>query len=163
MDWLITDPEGPHVRKEASTVQFEPVVISNLDAAPPGIAKIVGVSDDHELVKQCGAELRPMFRGRASVSSSQPYYVDATHEDANKGAVADLISAYVSAPRDEVATIGDSSNDVLMFKRSGLSIAMGNASDDVKAEAQVTTDSNENEGFAKAIERYVLPHGPRSP
>src|SRR5690348_12689263 len=46
MDWLITDPNGPHVRKEAATVQFEPVVIASPDSAPPGIAKIVGVSDD---------------------------------------------------------------------------------------------------------------------
>jgi hydroxymethylpyrimidine pyrophosphatase-like HAD family hydrolase len=45
---------------------------------------------------------------------------------------------------------------VLMFKRSGFSIAMGNASDEVKAQASATTDSYNDEGFAKAIERYVL-------
>jgi Cof subfamily protein (haloacid dehalogenase superfamily) len=157
MDWLVSDPDGSHVRKEAATVQFEPVVIANLDAAPPGIAKVVGVSDDHDLVQRCGAELQRLLRGGASVSRSQPYYVDITSKDANKGGVAELISAYLSVPKEEIATIGDSANDVLMFKHSGFSIAMGNAPNEVKAEAQVTTDSNEDDGFASAIERFVLP------
>jgi hydroxymethylpyrimidine pyrophosphatase-like HAD family hydrolase len=47
-------------------------------------------------------------------------------------------------------------NDVLMFKKSGMSIAMGNASKEVQAEANFVTASNEDEGFARAIERFVL-------
>ena len=47
-------------------------------------------------------------------------------------------------------------NDVLMFKPSGFSIAMGNASKDVQAQADVVTDSFDNEGFAKAVERFIL-------
>lgn len=156
-DWLLTDAQGPHVAREAWTVQFEPRVIADLDAAPPGIAKVVGVSDDHDLVQRCEAELQSAFRGRASASRSQPYYVDVTNKEANKGAVADFLSLYLSVPKEKIATIGDSANDVLMFKRSGFSIAMGNASDQVKAEANATTESNQNDGFAIAMERYVLP------
>ena len=74
----------------------------------------------------------------------------------NKGAVVDYLSTHLVIPRAEIATIGDSPNDVLMFKRSGFSVAMGNASDEVKSEANVTTDSYNDEGFAKAIERFVL-------
>ena len=47
-------------------------------------------------------------------------------------------------------------NDVLMFSRSGLSIAMGNASAEVQAQADLVTDSYHDEGFAKAMERFVL-------
>ncbi len=43
-----------------------------------------------------------------------------------------------------------------MFRKSGFSIAMGNSSDDVKAQASEVTDSDENEGFAKALRRFVL-------
>jgi len=63
----------------------------------------------------------------------------------------------MGVPAEEIATIGDQPNDVLMFRRSGLSIAMGNASDQVKSQADVTTDSYNDEVFAKAIERFVLP------
>ena len=65
---------------------------------------------------------------------------------------------------DEIAVIGDGRNDIAMFVRSGFSVAMGNASAEVKAKASEVTASNEDEGFAKAIEQLVLPRAaPRSP
>ena len=79
-----------------------------------------------------------------------------THKDANKGAVVDFLSRHLQLPTAEIATIGDQPNDVLMFKRSGFSIAMGNASDEVKRQATATTDSYNDEGFAKAMERFIL-------
>ncbi|MGH6930763.1 MAG: HAD hydrolase family protein, partial [Dongiaceae bacterium] len=96
------------------------------------------------------------FGDRATANRSQPYYLDVTHKDANKGAVVDFLSRHLGVPAAEIATIGDQSNDVLMFKRSGFSIAMDNASDQVKGQASVTTDSYNDEGFAKAIERFIL-------
>jgi hydroxymethylpyrimidine pyrophosphatase-like HAD family hydrolase len=114
------------------------------------------VSDDLEKVRRCEADAQAAFGERATASRSQPYYLDVTHKDANKGAVADYLSDHLHIPEAEIATIGDQPNDVLMFKRSGLSIAMGNASDEVKAQATETTASYNDEGFAKAMERFVL-------
>jgi hydroxymethylpyrimidine pyrophosphatase-like HAD family hydrolase len=79
-----------------------------------------------------------------------------THKDANKGAVVEFLSRHFKIPAAEIATIGDQPNDVLMFKKSGFSIAMGNASDQVKGQASATTDSYNDEGFAKAVERFIL-------
>ena len=70
---------------------------------------------------------------------SQPYYLDVTNQDANKGAVVDYLSQLLGVPSAEIATIGDMPNDVPMFERSGFSIAMGNAADEVKAQASGTT------------------------
>ena len=155
-DWLITKPGAPHVAREAWTVKFEPIVVANFDDKLDRVAKVVGVSDDHDRVKRCEADAQGALGERATASRSQPYYLDITHKEANKGAVVDYLSDYFTIPPEHIATIGDSPNDVLMFKRSGLSIAMGNASDEVKAQAKVTTDSYNDEGFAKAIERFVL-------
>ena len=155
-DWLITKPDAPHVAREAWTVKFDPKVVTNFDDRLDHVAKIVGISDDHELVKRCEAEAQAAFGHRATANRSQPYYLDITHRDANKGAVVDYLSAHLAVPTNEIATIGDQPNDVLMFDRSGLSIAMGNASDQVKSQADRTTDSYNDEGFAKAIERFVL-------
>jgi len=155
-DWLITKPGAPHVAREAWTVKFEPKVVANFDDRLGNVAKIVGVSDDHDRVQRCEADAQAAFGGHATASRSQPYYLDITNKDANKGAVVDYLSDHMAVPPEEIVTIGDSPNDVLMFRRSGLSIAMGNASDQVKAQAQVTTDSYKDEGFAKAMERFVL-------
>jgi len=93
---------------------------------------------------------------KASAARSQPYYLDVTHPQANKGAVVATLSKLLNIPPAQIATIGDMPNDVLMFRKSGFSIAMGNASDEVKAQASAVTDSNENEGFAKAVRKFVL-------
>jgi hypothetical protein len=155
-DWLITKPDAPHVAREAWTVKFEPKVVTNFDGVLNQVAKIVGVSDDHERVRRCEAEAQAAFGRRATANRSQPYYLDITNKDANKGAVVEYLSRRLDVPLDEIATIGDQPNDVLMFKRSGFSIAMGNASDEVKAQAAATTDSYNDEGFAKAMERFIL-------
>jgi len=155
-DWLVEDPHGAHIAHETSTVRFAPEVVTDFGGYFDTAAKIVGVSNDFALVARCETEARERFSGRASVSRSQPYYLDVTAMDANKGAVVDFLSRYSGVPREEIATIGDSQNDVPMFRRSGLSIAMGNASDEVKAEADLITESNDADGFAKAMERFVL-------
>jgi hydroxymethylpyrimidine pyrophosphatase-like HAD family hydrolase len=80
-----------------------------------------------------------------------------THPQANKGVVVITLSETLKIPPDQIATIGDMQNDVLMFRKSGLSIAMGNATDDVKAQASTVTESNENEGFAEAVRKFILP------
>ena len=156
-DWLITKPGAPHVAREAWTVKFEPKVVADFDDRLDTVAKIVGVSDDLDRVRSCEADAQAAFGQRATANRSQPYYLDVTHKDANKGAVAAYLSAHLAVPAEEIATIGDQPNDVLMFKRSGLSIAMGNASDQVKSQADVTTELYNDEGFGKAIERFVLP------
>ena len=119
--------------------------------------KIVGVSDDHDLVARCEKAAQDALGAKASAARSQPYYLDVTHPDANKGTVVTTLSKFLSIPANEIATIGDMPNDVLMFRKSGLSIAMGNASPEVQAQANLVTDSYDDEGFAKAIERFILP------
>ena len=79
-----------------------------------------------------------------------------THPQANKGSVVTTQSRLLKIRPEQIATIGDMPNDVLMFRKSGFSIAMGNASDEVKAQASLVTDSNENEGFANAVQRFIL-------
>jgi Cof subfamily protein (haloacid dehalogenase superfamily) len=155
-DWLITKADAPHVAREASTVQFKPTIVADVGEKLGQIAKIVGVSDDHDKVQRCEAEAQAAFGQRATANRSQPYYLDITHKDANKGAVVEFLTQHLEVPAAEIATIGDQPNDVLMFKRSCFSIAMGNASDQVKEQASVTTDSYNDEGFAKAMERFIL-------
>jgi len=96
--------------------------------------------------------------GKASAVRSQPYYLDVTHPLANKGAVVVTLSKLLNIPPAQIATIGDMPNDILMFHKSGLSVAMGNSSDEVQVAASAVTGSNENDGFAKAIRKFVLCH-----
>ena len=92
---------------------------------------------------------RGRFGDHLPAARSQPYYLDVTHPDANKGSVAKHISARYGRPAGQIATIGDLPNDVLMFAHSGLSFAMGNAGHEFQRAARRVTAANEDEGFAR--------------
>jgi hypothetical protein len=159
--WLIRDRAAPHVAREAWTVKFDAEVVESFPNADLDMAiKVVGVSDDLETVAACEKRVQGALGDRASVARSQPYYLDVTSAKANKGEVVRTLARLLKVSPAEIATIGDQPNDTLMFAVSGLSIAMGNASDAVKAQASAVTDSNEDEGFAKAVRRFILPRAP---
>ncbi len=156
-DWYVRDPQGSHVDREAKTVRFQPTVRADYDGLIEEIAKIVGVSDDHDAVAQAAQAAHDRFGDHVTAARSQPYYVDVTHPQANKGSVVEYLSGRYDIPGEQIATIGDMPNDVLMFARSGLSIAMGNSDREVQRAARRVTGSNEHEGFAEAVRRFVLP------
>jgi Cof subfamily protein (haloacid dehalogenase superfamily) len=155
-EWFVRNREAPHVAREQWTVKFAPTVVGDFNDMLDKAVKIVGVSDDHDLVARCEKAAQETLGASASAARSQPYYLDVTHPDANKGTVVTTLSKRLSIPTQEIATIGDMPNDVLMFRKSGLSIAMGNASAEVQHQADRVTGSNEDEGFAKAMERFIL-------
>ena len=157
-EWLIRDKNAPHVARETWTVKFDAKVVASFTSAHLAHAvKIVGISDNLDLVAACEKAAQTTLGEKASAARSQPYYLDVTHPQANKGTVVATLSKLLNIPPEQIATMGDMPNDVLMFRKSGFSIAMGNASDEVKAQATAVTDSNENEGFAKAVKKFVLP------
>ena len=156
IDWFVRDPNAPHVAREQWTVKFPPTVVKTFAGLLGRVAKIVGVSDDLERVAKCEKDVQQAGGDHISAARSQPYYLDVTHPQANKGEVVLSLSRLLHLPTAQIATLGDMPNDVLMFQKSGVSIAMGNASPEVQAAARRVTSSNENEGFANAIEKYVL-------
>ncbi len=158
-DWYVPDPQGSHVARESRTVRFEPKVMTSLDGLTSDVAKLVGVSDDLDAVARASSAAHDRFGDHVTAARSQPYYLDVTHPEANKGAVARYLSAKYRIPPQAIATIGDMPNDVLMFAHSGLSIAMGNASLEVQRAARRITASNEEEGFASAVDKFILPRG----
>jgi Cof subfamily protein (haloacid dehalogenase superfamily) len=156
-DWYVPKADGPHVAREAWTVKFEPKIMKDgLQGLTGSVAKLVGVSDDHDAVAKAAVAAHDKFGDHVTAAASQPYYLDVTHPLANKGAVAKYLADRYKIDPDEIATIGDMPNDVLMFAHSGLSIAMGNASAEVKRAARRVTTSNEDEGFANAVDRFIL-------
>jgi Cof subfamily protein (haloacid dehalogenase superfamily) len=155
-DWYVPDAKGPHVDRETWTVKFPPKVLADFQGHLDRAVKIVGVSDDLKTIDACAAECQKALKGHASAQKSQPYYLDVTNPQANKGAVAEYFAQHFQLDLEEIAVLGDMPNDVPMFEKAGMSIAMGQASDEVKAQANFVAASYEDEGFAKALEEHIL-------
>jgi Cof subfamily protein (haloacid dehalogenase superfamily) len=155
-DWLVRYSGGPYVGLEERTIEFGPTTVEDFEPFLDSTAKIVGVTPDFEFLAKCERDLRGVLGDQASVARSQPYYLDVTHEVANKGAALTELAKLLGVPLAEIATIGDGGNDVAMFARSGLSIAMGNARPEAQQAADFVTENNSEDGFARAIERFIL-------
>ena len=155
-DWVVRDPNESYIGLEERTVRFPPTVTADLTPFLDRAGKIVGVSADFDRLAQCEREVRAAFADEACVARSQPQYLDITHPLANKGLALLALSELLSIPVTEIAAIGDGGNDIAMFAKAGLSIAMGNAAPVVQRAADVVTGSNREDGFADAIGRFIL-------
>ena len=155
-DWYVLDMQGPHVARESKTCQCEPTMLKNFEGVETGVAKIVGVSDDSEACAAASGAMRQRFGTQVLATRSQTYFIDVTHPEASKGNVVKYLSARYDIPTSEIATIGDMHNDLSMFAVSGLSIAMGDAAQEIQEAASEVTTSNEDEGFANAVARFIL-------
>ena len=155
-DWLVRDSDGPYVEFEERTVGFRPTDVADFGHVLDIAAKVVGVSKHFESLAQRERDVRAALADEATVVRSQPYYLDITHPLANKGVALSEIARLLGLPLAEIAVIGDGGNDIAMFERGGLSIAMGNASPEIQQAADFVTDSNCGDGFATAVDRFIL-------
>jgi Cof subfamily protein (haloacid dehalogenase superfamily) len=153
--WLTRNPDGEYVGHEKLAIKHDPTIVADFTPYLASACKIVGASSDAALLKRCEAAMREAVGQQATAVRSQTYYLDITPPGHDKGTFVEAMARRLKISTDAVATIGDMQNDLAMFKKSGLSIAMGNATDDVKKQATQTTASNEDEGFAMAIEMIL--------
>jgi Cof subfamily protein (haloacid dehalogenase superfamily) len=154
--WLIRDPRGRYIAKEKRTIQAEPIIVSDFSPHFTHAFKIVGSSRDFARLAECETAMREALGDQAFVARSQSYYLDITPPGLDKGTFLESLSRRLAVPPHAIAVLGDMANDLAMFRKAGMSIAMGNASAEVKACATYATAANTEDGFARAIEQYVL-------
>ena len=156
-EWLVTDPEAHYVPLEMRTVRQPPRIVPSFDPYLGACGKIVGSTEDHAHLAATEAELQALLGDRATARRSQLYYLDVTHQDANKGFALQALCRQLGVDPTETACIGDAPNDLPMFGVAGFAIAMGNAEPEVKAQAAAVVGRNDADGWAEAVDRIVLP------
>jgi Cof subfamily protein (haloacid dehalogenase superfamily) len=153
--WLTRNGNGEYVPHEKRAIRADPTIVEDFAPYLSAACKIVGASSDPALLQRCEAAMQKALGAEATAVRSQSYYLDITPPGCDKGTFVQAMAKRLGVATDAVATIGDMQNDLAMFRRSGLSFAMGNATDDVKKVATHVATSNENEGFAGAMEMIL--------
>lgn len=154
-DWIIKRDDGKYVPHERDTIQHAPLMVDDFTPYLAKACKIVGASSDFPLLERCEAEMQQVLGDSAVAVRSQNYYLDVTPPNQSKGTFVKAMGERLGLPLSAIAVIGDMQNDLPMFEVAGFSIAMGNASDTVKSKASKVTASNEDEGFAGAVEMIL--------
>src|SRR6476661_4069029 len=150
--WLTRRPDGEYVPHEKRAIRADPTIVEDFAPYSSSACKIVGSSSDAALLQRCEVAMQQELGAEATAVRSQSYYLDVTPPGCNKGTFVQTMAKRLDISTDAVATIGDMQNDLAMFKVSGMSIAMGNATDSVKEQATNVTATNEQDGFAEAME-----------
>jgi hypothetical protein len=150
--WLTRHADGDYVPFEKRTIKADPVIVEDFTPYLSATCKIVGSSADAALLQRCETVMQAALGAEATAARSQSYYLDVTPPGCDKGTFVHAMAKRLGISTDAVATIGDMHNDLAMFRVSGMSIAMGNATDDIKKQATHVTASNEDEGFAGAMD-----------
>jgi Cof subfamily protein (haloacid dehalogenase superfamily) len=150
--WLARSDKGPYIGLEVRAIHHDPTLVDDFTPYLSKACKIVGASPDPDGLKRCEAAAQHALGAQAMVVRSQIYYLDITPPGFDKGTFVHTIARRLNISTGVVATIGDMHNDLPMFGVSGMSFAMGNATDHVKSHATHVTASNDDDGFAKAME-----------
>ena len=153
--WFTRNPDGEYVPHEQRAIKADPTIVADFTPHLAAACKIVGASSDEALLQRCEVAMKEAVGHEATAVRSQTYYLDVTPNGHDKGTFVTAMTKRLGIPAEAVATIGDMENDLPMFANSGISFAMGNAADDVKQRATHVTDSNEHDGFARAMETVL--------
>ena len=154
--WYASSLEGVHVEHERVASNQEPVLRDDFSDLYGRADKVTFVSDDAPVLKDLAGRGVAQYGARATIGQSQTYYLDVTDTRANKGDGVAELASILGVDLAQVAVFGDMDNDVAMFRRAGLSVAMGQAPDTVKSAADFVSTSNEQGGVAHAIDAFVL-------
>jgi Cof subfamily protein (haloacid dehalogenase superfamily) len=155
-DWFVLPARPAHVERESNTVRFRPTPVESFEPLLDRVIKVQAVSDDPAVIARCEALIHARAQGKVSATRSQTYYYDVTPPGGDKGSGVARLCTQLRIPLAGTTTIGDMENDIPMLIRAGFSIAMGQASTEVKSAAKAVTGSNAEEGFARAMYRSVL-------
>lgn len=157
-DKIITDsPENIHILEEAALNDMEIVGVNDLplviDFDPH---ECILVSDDLEALTDLENHWKRRLNGVSDVFPSECYFLEVVPPGINKGNTLAFLMDKLNIDKEAVIAIGEGVCDIPMLQLAGTGIAMGNAQDSVKSCADYTTLSNEEDGVASALERWVL-------
>lgn len=139
-----------------SSVRIEEADLSILLALEPeGVEKILLMGEEADL-DQLAPLLKQQYGEKVHLAKSKPCFLEMTDGSVNKGVALAALAEHYGIDQSEVMAIGDSFNDLEMINYAGLGVAMGNARPEIRDRADIITTSNEEDGVAEAIERYVL-------
>ena len=91
-----------------------------------------------------------------TVCGAGSYSLEVNSTGVSKGKAVEILASYLGVDREEILCIGDNENDIFMIQYAGVGVAMGNAVPSLKEVSDYITDTNYNDGVAKAIRKFAL-------
>lgn len=153
-DILYSETECYEVQRYCNNLHTEHTVKSFSEIKKDKINKLLAIDySNPERISRYEKELQQIFPDLYIVKST-PYFLEFSNPEASKKCAVEFLQNYWGLKKDEILTIGDQNNDIALLRAGGIKIAMGNATEELKKEADHITDSVFNNGFVKAMQKF---------
>ncbi|GCD12493.1 sugar-phosphatase [Clostridium tagluense] len=153
---VISPKDTIYTRGEAEMNGISNEIIAVEDVAvDTTIVKVMFV-DKPEIIEEIMQKIPEEVSSKYTVVRSAPFYLEFLDKSVNKGAGVAALAKKLNIKQEEVICIGDAGNDIHMIKYAGLGVAMGNAFPEVKKIANFITKTNEEDGVAYIINKFIL-------
>ncbi len=155
-DVLYSEKDNETIKRYATCQELDYTVKNFDEIKHDKINKLLGIDySDEDRVTQWINIMSKRYSNLHIVKST-PYFCEFSSMEATKACAVEFLQKYWNIKKEETLTIGDQNNDIELLKAGGIKVAMGNATDDLKKVANYITDSVDNDGFVKAIKKFVL-------
>ncbi|AGK96188.1 sugar-phosphatase [Clostridium pasteurianum] len=139
---------------ELNSISLKETDFNNLDKNTI-IVKVMFI-DEEEILDRVIKSLPKELYEKYTIVRSAPYFLEFLNKESNKGTGVKLLSEKLGIKQDEIICVGDADNDKHMIEYAGLGVAMGNADDKIKELANFVTKSNEDNGIAYIIDKFIF-------
>ena len=130
---------------------------ATLDEIPKDISMSKFMMIDHpEILDECIKKIPKKYYEKYTIVRSTPSFLEFLNPQANKGSGISLLANELGITKDEIICVGDAGNDKHMIEYAGLGVAMGNATEEIKELADYITLSNNEDGVAHVINKFIL-------
>lgn len=155
-DILYSETECYEVQRYCNNLHTEHTVKSFCEIKKDKVNKLLAIDySNPERINQYEKELPKLFPDLYIVKST-PYFLEFSNPEASKKCAVEFLQKYWNLNKDEILTIGDQNNDIALLQAGGVKVAMGNATEELKNEANYITDSVFEDGFVSAMEKYCM-------
>ena len=117
--------------------------------------KLLGISGKNEDFENMANETKERFSSRLYTAASWGAFIEMVHPNVNKAKGIEIAAKSAGIARDDIMAIGDAANDKEMIEWAGVGVAMGNAAEELKTFADEVTGTNDEDGAAALVERYL--------
>ncbi|MCK8817205.1 Cof-type HAD-IIB family hydrolase [Natroniella sulfidigena] len=157
-DLLYVNKAGAEADYYEEVAGIKPILITEdlVDFVDQPSTKILIIENDKAKLKEAFAELTAKFSDSLTITTSKANFIEIMSQEVYKGNTLANLATELGIEAEEVMAIGDSYNDLEMIEYAGLGVAVGNAKEEIKEEADYITGANDEEGVAQVIEKFIL-------
>lgn len=155
-DKLFAEKETKYVKKYSDDQLIPYTIVDDISTINfDNLNKLLVIDDDTKKIEKLTSDLKEKYGEKIYTAMSTPYFCEICAAGISKGNAVKYVADMYGIKKEEILSCGDQNNDIELITCAGIGVAMGNATDTLKSYADYITDTVDNDGVVKAVEKFI--------